>query len=376
VYWFHPLVWAAARRLRAESERACDDLVLACGARASDYADHLLDIVSAARCQTAPATALPMARRREFEGRVLAILDPALRRSGPGRLQSAALLAGLAVLFLSVAATAPSQPAPASAPAAVASDPETPARATAARPAPRPRPRPAPRAVAADERAAEAGTTEQEPAPERDHDRRALLIKILRTDPDASVRRSAAWALSHGTQGDEVGVLIASLRGDADAEVREMAAWALADLRGDDATAALGEALRKDQNDAVRATAAWALGHRRRVEPAVLLAAVRDAAREVRKAAIWALGHHRLESAPAELTAALRDSDSDRDPLPRRADDGRAGSRHLAVALAAAPPVPLSPASMRRPRSRGYPSVLKNQHTEDAPWPHGRCSCC
>src|SRR5689334_2584467 len=109
LYWFHPLVWTAGRRLRAESERACDDLVLSCGARASDYADHLLDIVISVRHHGAPATAMPMARRRELEGRVLAILDPAVARIGPGRLQSAALVAGIGVLALSVAAMAPAR---------------------------------------------------------------------------------------------------------------------------------------------------------------------------------------------------------------------------------------------------------------------------
>ena len=81
VYWFHPLVWTAAKQLRSESERACDDLALSCGARATDYAEHLLDIVTSVRRDATPSVALAMARRKEFEGRMLAILDPELMHS-------------------------------------------------------------------------------------------------------------------------------------------------------------------------------------------------------------------------------------------------------------------------------------------------------
>lgn len=76
LHWFNPLAWLTVRWLRADQERACDDAVLLHGIRASEYAQHLLDISQGSRL--APGLnlcALAMARPAPVEGRVRAILD-------------------------------------------------------------------------------------------------------------------------------------------------------------------------------------------------------------------------------------------------------------------------------------------------------------
>ena len=76
-YWFNPLVWMGAGRMSIEREKACDDGVIATGAKPSDYAQHLLDIArSVAASPRVPAAALTMARLNQLEGRLVSILTP------------------------------------------------------------------------------------------------------------------------------------------------------------------------------------------------------------------------------------------------------------------------------------------------------------
>ena len=92
--------WSDQRR-RVEREQACDDLVLAAGHKASEYASHLLEIVRTLRSMRCPAlAAVAMARRSQFEGRMLAILDPRRNRRAltrVGALAAVMLLAAVAI---------------------------------------------------------------------------------------------------------------------------------------------------------------------------------------------------------------------------------------------------------------------------------------
>jgi beta-lactamase regulating signal transducer with metallopeptidase domain len=80
LFWWHPAVWYAAKRLRVERERACDDLVLRAGTRASDYASHLLEIARSHKGpRLARAALVSMARPSHLESRLLWVLGERTR---------------------------------------------------------------------------------------------------------------------------------------------------------------------------------------------------------------------------------------------------------------------------------------------------------
>jgi beta-lactamase regulating signal transducer with metallopeptidase domain/tetratricopeptide (TPR) repeat protein len=108
LYWFHPLAWTLRVQMRKDCERACDDLVLAAGTRASAYAAHLLSIIRSLRLSHQRALpAVAMARRSYWDGRMRAILDPAVERRtvSPGEKRFAA-----GALFAAVVALAALEP--------------------------------------------------------------------------------------------------------------------------------------------------------------------------------------------------------------------------------------------------------------------------
>ena len=81
VYWFNPIVWFAAYRMRIEAEQACDDQVLNAGYRSTDYAQHLLDITRDVKiANTTSRTAVAIARSSKIEGRLRTVLAENLNR--------------------------------------------------------------------------------------------------------------------------------------------------------------------------------------------------------------------------------------------------------------------------------------------------------
>ncbi len=94
--WWHPLVWIVRRRMTAEAEKACDDLVLADGFNAVEYAEVLLSIKRGHQ----PGLVVSMAGHSNLTRRIHALLDKHLRR----RPMSFRRFSTTAVLFLTMIA--------------------------------------------------------------------------------------------------------------------------------------------------------------------------------------------------------------------------------------------------------------------------------
>ena len=107
MYWFHPAAWWVARRLRIERELACDDRVITAGAQAREYAGHLLEIAYTLGSVRTPAMAVSMARPRQLEGRMLAVLDVTRNRNVPALRMRVAGVAIAAGLLFPLASTTP-----------------------------------------------------------------------------------------------------------------------------------------------------------------------------------------------------------------------------------------------------------------------------
>ena len=108
VYWFHPLVWLAATRLREERERACDDHVLNAGASPSVYATHLLEIARDLRAARATVLAsVAMARPAQLATRLLDVLDTRRRRDTLSARSAVPAWIAAIVVVVPLAAAAP-----------------------------------------------------------------------------------------------------------------------------------------------------------------------------------------------------------------------------------------------------------------------------
>ena len=343
LHWINPMVWIAARRLRIERERACDDHVLSRGVRASDYAEGLLEMARSLRSVSfsSLATVTMAAQGSQLESRLLAILNPRLPRGALTRGAMALSVAGVACIALPLAAMQPAaekserpvvgvaevQPASPSRPSDLADFQPIQELPVALPPDPQP--------VRVKDQGQEGSLTELallssnlEPQPQpvvpkksrrgrRDDRDRLDQIKNSRDletlsealkDEDVKVRRTAIRALGKIENESAVDLLIGALT-DSSAEIRRRAARALGKIEDAGAVEALDRAL-NDEDLEVRQAAIRALGDIEDVSAVGwLIPALTDPNVEIRRGAARALGEIEEASAVEALAGALNDED-------------------------------------------------------------------
>ena len=341
LYWINPMVWIAARRLRIERERACDDHVLSRGVRASDYAEGLLEMARSLRSSSfLSLTTVAMAQGSQLESRLLAILNPRLQREALTRGVTALSIAGVACIALPLAAMQPVTERSERPVVGVAEvQPGSPSRlsdgadfrphqpsAVTRSPAPEPaRIKNQHQEGSLTELALLSSNLEPQPqpmAPKKSERRRGdrdrldqiknsrdleILSEAL-NDEDVRVREAAVRALGKIENESAVDLLIGALT-DSNGEIRRRAARALGKIEDAGAVQALGRAL-NDEDLEVRHAAIRALGDIEDVSAVDwLIPALTDSNVEIRRGAARALGEIEDSSAVEALGMALNDED-------------------------------------------------------------------
>ena len=346
-YWFNPLTWVATRRLRAERERACDDLVLDAGMRGADYAQHLLDIARTVTSRRSlSAAALAMARPSELEGRLLAILDGHRARRVAGTRLPWRMAVAVAAIVVPLASV---QPVAREASVLIddaASLVEQSAPTPTPTPTPTPAPTPAPAVSVSASVAASVATTRSartltatESAQLSAVASRVVESLVSQTGEVASavvsaVASGAAEGVSEGLRAFGQSSNAASAKNptdkqaaravspaviaglteamkDSDPDVRKQAMQALTRLGAPLAYEALVQAL-KDDDAEIREQAVFSLGQlgdNRAIDP--LTVALKDAEPDVREQAAFGLSQLKAVQAVPALQALLKDTDED-----------------------------------------------------------------
>lgn len=338
-YWFNPLVWIAAKRLRVERERACDDLVLRAGTRRVEYANQLLAIARVMHEDRFPVAlggaTLAMAHRSQLEGRLMAILDPSVPRRALSRLRVVTAVAaafGIVLVLASVqpwAQTTGGQGTTLLAPASTAA------------PAVQPTPAPQPPHHMRRERGLESKDVDEIRDRIRDSVREGVGAGVgtgvgigadIASDVVATVVQSVATGIATGIPGgvsggvtsgvtsgviDGVTALVDGVTSAVQQEAQSDARSRRSDTAQSDrrdsnsrAATALMEAL-KDSDKGVRRTALAALVNMhdpRAIDP--LTAALKDSDADVRKTAVFGLGELHDARAVRPLASALKDEDA------------------------------------------------------------------
>ena len=110
VYWFHPMGWARARRMRTLQELACDDAVLSSGFAPVAYAEALVAV--AGQFTSSHMQGCHMLTEKTLKSRIARLVDGSLRRvDSTTTVRRATLVFAAVAACIGLANAGPQQPA-------------------------------------------------------------------------------------------------------------------------------------------------------------------------------------------------------------------------------------------------------------------------